>query len=103
MSTRWTARAAILLPPKCLENNFIFFCLGLDIWVSQVVKTNLSQLVLLQEFWEFSSDKIRLQEITHGVYADEVHVFPVIHLPTHLGLRQLALTKVPDVLIAVLT
>ena len=71
--------------------------------MSQVVETNLSQLVLLQKFWELSSDKIWLQEITHGVYADEVHVFPVIHLPAHLGLRQLALTKVPEVLIAVLT
>ena len=35
-----SAGAAILLP-KCLENISIFFCLGLDIRVSEIVKAHI--------------------------------------------------------------
>ena len=49
MSTRWRPEQRFCCP-ESLKNISIFFCLGLDIWVTQIMKSNVLYARIIQNF-----------------------------------------------------
>ena len=52
MNTHLKQLWAAMKLPKNFKKSYKFFCLGLDIRVTQIVKAHPEQAVALQEFWE---------------------------------------------------
>lgn len=55
----------------------------------EIVVTDRSQIVLLQQLLEFLRNEVRLQKHTHIIYTNEVHIVPDIAATTELHLSEL--------------
>ena len=61
--------------------------------MSQIMKTNGAKAVQLQNLLKFLTDKIRLQEHSHGIHADKIVVFVNVGASAELHLVQLAASE----------
>ena len=85
-----SAGAAILLP-KCLENISIFFCLGLDIRVTQIVKAHPAQAVALQKFRKCVGQVLHPHPLPQLVHEYKAVVFIVVAVAADLLVQLLCL------------
>ena len=80
MNTHLKQLWAAMKLPKNFKKSYKFFCLGLDIRVPEIVKTDMPQAVLVKQLWKRGGEIVRRNERSHLVHTDVVQI-PLVIAP----------------------
>ena len=75
MNTHLKQLWAAMKLPKNFKKSYKFFCLGLDIRVTQIMESDWTQTVFAQDVAEVSAYIIWINKIPHIVYTDVLQIF----------------------------